>query len=345
MKKLFVFAASAMMVFASCTNNEVVYDNETPQEIGLFSVVNNMTRAAIDGTSFTHENMAVAAYLAKGSATAGNYFGKTLFEGSGENYTGGQYWPIQTTTLNFLAVAPEIEDQVVSAFDTTAPASKVEVEVTDNQIYQNDVMYAVAQGTRTVNAEVSSVGMVFKHALAWVNFAFKKGENTDDATITINSITLNGATYDGSLTVTLEDFNSVEAIDSDDASFEWDFADIEPVESITVPNSSTSSLTLGDTQFDTYGDGLLVAPTTTAASDFIINYTITANGNSHIYEYTYDAKVDGTPANATYTDAAKLIWTAGKKYTYNITMSFQEIQISPSVESWGTSVDTPVDIN
>ena len=37
MKKLFVFAASAMMVFASCTDNEIVYQNETPQEIGLFS--------------------------------------------------------------------------------------------------------------------------------------------------------------------------------------------------------------------------------------------------------------------------------------------------------------------
>ena len=80
MKKLFVFAASAMMVFASCTNNEVVYDNETPQEIGFSPVNKSMTRAAISGTAFTHSNMVVAAYLADVTGgTASDYFGKTTF--------------------------------------------------------------------------------------------------------------------------------------------------------------------------------------------------------------------------------------------------------------------------
>ena len=280
MKKLFVFAASAMLGFASCADNEVVYDDATPQEIGLFPVANTMTRTAIADETFSHGNMAVAAYLAAGSTTAGNYFGKTIFSGSEDAYVGAQYWPIQTTTLNFLAVAPETEDQVTSEFDTTTPASEVVVTVTNNHQNQNDVMYAAAQGTKTVNATPGPVGMVFKHALAWVNFAFKKGDNTDNYTITINSIKLQGATYDGELTVTLDEYASITSIDSDDAVINWDFNNIDPVDDVTVPygniDNSTETLELNEDDFGTYGDGLLVAPVTTSATSFVINYTVAA---------------------------------------------------------------------
>ena len=370
MKRLFVFAASAMMVFASCTDHEIVYQNETPQEIGLFPVVNNMTRnvagAQTAAGGFQHETMQVAAYLAGGTgvSTTGDYFDGTLFSGSSNTtFTGGKYWPIEAATLNFLAIAPSIAGSVVTTFGDelkndarkyvdekgnlleedatpirTNYVGKATVKVSGNQTQQYDIMYAIGTKTKGSGTTPTTVDMTFKHALAWVNFSFKNTNIDADgdiiSEIKVTDVKLYGAHYDGTLVVKTQNYEGTAgttySIDTDDT--EWTSTTQFTTNEIPVPH--TADLTLGK-DLTGFGSGLLVAPATTPATKFEIYYDITANGETHSYVYTYNAS---TEANAS--DMQKLIWGMGKKYTYNISMGLQEIQINPSVENWPDNDDT-----
>ena len=340
MKRLFVFAASAMMVFASCTDHEIVYQNETPQEIGLFPVSKNMTRAAIDGTSFTHGNMIVAAYLASGTGvTPSDYFDGTVFTKAqgATNFTGGKYWPIQASVLNFLAVAP-VESGVTTVFGSkeTADAPKntkfaktATVTVANNQNNQYDVMYAIAEGNKAnSNNEDLTVGMKFNHALAWINFTFK----ATSPGITINNVNVNGANYNGTLTVTQNNYHqteeqSVSASWSNLSGLTKNDDDTTPSKVVTIENDQTKELTIAEDKVEsetvTWGEGLLVAPSNNNLY-FVINYTVTVDQVSHTYNYTHPI----TPVENGYA------WAMGKKYTYNISMGLQKIQINPSVILW-----------
>ena len=307
MKKLFVFAASAMMVFASCTDNEIVYQNETPQEIGLFSVANKMTRAAIEGSEFTHANMVVSAYLAAcEGANPASYFGKTKFTKDNEAayFTAGKYWPIQNSTLNFLAVAPEVGSAVTTDFASNVAT----VTVANNETNQYDVMYAVGQGEKSGNIAPTKVDMEFQHALAWVNFTF----SASSSGIKINSVTVNDAKYNGTLTVTSTNYT---AIGTQAVTAAWN-NDQATTNAQVVPEQQAVTLTK-DAAAITWGKGLLVVPCT--ATNFVINYSVTVGNDTHTYDYTY---------------STNLTWEMGKKYYYNISMGLQEIQINPSVQLW-----------
>ena len=345
MKKLFVFAASAMMVFASCTDNEIVYQNETPQEISLFSVANKMTRAAIDGTEFTHANMAVAAYLADGTGvTEGDYFDKTEFTGSGSSFTGGRYWPIQASTLNFLAVAP-VETGVSTVFGSKEGAATVNsnfagqavVTLTNNENNQYDVMYANATQTKSnTQNEDLTVDMEFQHALAWVNFTFQ----ATSPGITINNVTVNGADYNGTLTITNTGFNATTGMNLTPV---WSnqsglaaVDDVVPGKQVIIDNNQTKELTIEEdkaaSDIITWGKGLLVVPCN--PTNFVINYSVKVGTDTHTYNYTYPI----TPATAPGT-----AWAMGTKYIYKISMGLQEIQIAPTVADW-TDSENPVTI-
>lgn len=315
MKKLFVFTASAMMVFASCTDNEIVYQNETPQEIGLFSVANKMTRAAIEGSEFTHANMVVSAYLAAcEGANPASYFGKTKFTKDNEAayFTAGKYWPIQNSTLNFLAVAPEVESAVTTEFNDGVAT----VTIANNETNQYDVMYAVGQGEKSGNIAPTKVDMEFQHALAWVNFTF----SASSSGIKINSVTVNDAKYNSTLNVTSTNYTT---IGTQAVTANWD--NTTAAANVQVPEQQAVTLTK-DAAAITWGKGLLVVPCT--ATNFVINYSVTVGNDTHTYDYTY---------------STNLTWEMGKKYNYNISMGLQEIQINPTVTDW-TDLENPVTI-
>lgn len=337
MKKLFVFAASAMMVFASCTDNEIVYQNETPQEIGLFSVVDNMTRANVQGansgTTFPFENMQVAAYLAKITGNnSRDYFDGTTFSGTGTSFTGGKYWPIQDAVINFMAIAP-VESTVATTFGEQGVnyAKKATVTVTDNYANQYDVMYAVGQGKKT-SANPGAVSMQFNHALAWVNFTFK----SSTPGITINSVTITNGKYSGTLTVTNSNYTSVDASTTSlEAVPSW-AANIEENKTVTgeamtfiaADNTVNPAIEGNLNTAKPWGTGILVVPCN--PTSFVVNYTINADGEGHNYNYTYTI-TDGE--NQTFA------WAMGKKYTYNISMGLAGITIAPTVTDWDSDIN------
>lgn len=328
MKKILLIAASAMMVFASCTKVNVNYpDNGQPQEIAMFAVNKKATKAPVDGTAFpTNYNMMVAAYLAAGDATKGVYFTDKIFSKNGDTWTGGQYWPVSAATLNFIAIAPQTDDQVTTTISNNGVAT---VTIASNETNQNDVMYAVGQSAKTAGQQPENVEMVFQHALSWVNFTFNT-TNTADVTIKINSVTINGAAYNGTLKVTSTEYTTTE---DQEATTEWDWENPENPEKlngILVPGGPDDGLEL-DGDYQSFGDGLLVVPNV-KATNFVINYTITQGEQGEQVEHTFN-----------YTYELKSAWDAAKKYTYAVNITLSKIEIDPSVDEWDPVEDIEID--
>ena len=77
MKKIF-FSIVALAALAACTKSEVAY--EQPSEIGFAAVAGNMTKAAVDGTTFpTDLNMYIYANTVGNTGEDADYFANAEF--------------------------------------------------------------------------------------------------------------------------------------------------------------------------------------------------------------------------------------------------------------------------
>lgn len=346
MKKFFFLAVAATAMLAACNKTEIVPTGEL-QEISFVSVNKVATKVPVTGNQFLdNDNMAVAAYIVDGTKPA-NFFGYTLFEKeAGATYWTGQparYWPLTTSTINFLAVTEKggNVDNTTVKFDETTPASKAVVTLAGNATNdQNDLMYAAGTGTHNQGSEYDAVSMVFKHALAWINFQIKTStpayneEAKQGCTIRVNSITLNSAVVNGTLTLENSQCTTNVANETGKVIATWKTGD--PV-NLAVPRADGKTTADGVTLTDKYqlfGNGLLVVPDGYAGS-FTINYTLTQSDNTaNTYDYTYNL-----PAGK---------WEMAKKYFYNINITLSEIEVNPSVTEWDashTDVNTGIEIN
>lgn len=296
----------------------------------MFAVNKSATKVpvggAVEGATFpTDYNMMVAAYLAAGDATPGVYFTDKVFSKNGNEatWTGGQYWPVSAATLNFVAIAPETEDedQVTTKISKIGETGVATVTIANNETNLYDVMYAVGQSVKTAGQQPEKVDMVFKHALSWVYFNFKTTNNANDVTIKINSVKINNAACNGTLTVTSAKYTTTE---DQEASTSWSNKQIDD---IAVPGAGIELTE----NYQSFGDGLLVVPDV-QATDFVINYTITQSSDQveHTFDYTYPL-----------TSA----WDAAKKYTYAVTITLSKIEINPSVEDWGDPVEEEINVD
>lgn len=334
MKKNLFFVAAAALMLASCSNDVKLDENIVPvgsnkqQEIAFAPLAKKPNRKpaeaadtyqyAIDGTSFPHDlNLYVAAYMVE--PTAGNYFAGTQFvynEGKA-NWAGAtaKYWPLSECYINFLAYANVTG---TAAFNNTTPASAAVITQGDNSSAQTDLMYAIGNGAVTKPSSVlvfpATVDMQFKHAQAWMDF-YVKANSTTETAITINSITLKGAKYSGTYTITHANYN---AKTSQSVSGVW--SELGEAANVAVPGWTPAALT---TSFVQVGHGLLVVPDNNAATNdwtgFVVNYTV--GGNTLNYEYTAG---DAPAANL---DQAK-------HYVFNLTFNLHEILVEASVADW-----------
>jgi len=343
MKKLFLFSVAAL-AFCACSSDEVVSENsaanQQPKAISFAPLTKPNTRAAadtyqyaIDGTEFPHDlNMYVAAYQVQPTAT--NYFAGTQFvynnaggaAGSSAKWGGAtaRYWPLSPCYINFLAYANVAG---TAAFDATNYASKAVITQNDNSSAQTDLMYAIGHGevTQSSNALTfpEKVDMQFKHAQAWMDFYVKAKTNTEK-TIKINSITLKGAKYAGTYTITHTNYNS-----NTSQSVAGTWTPSGDAKDVVVPGWTAADLT---TDFVQVGKGLLIVPDNDASTNdwtsFVINYTL--DGKDYDYEYTAPAAPNATVAQATH-------------YVFNITFTLHEIFVDATIADW-TDENNYVDV-
>lgn len=377
MKKLFLFSVAAL-AFCACSNDTVVSDSNStiePKEISFTPLTKPNTRAAVHGTSMPDQNLYVAAYQAAATspATTGNYFAKTSFKknylagasGASDGVWGGdpaRYYPLSAATLNFLAVtgkegSTDIENHVT--FNTTNYAQDVTVAYTSANSYtktsQVDIMYGVGQGivSQTGNSlgfagggskSAENVAMTFNHALALLNFQVKAATG-QAGLIQVNSITVNGASYNGTLAVKYANYAATTAAATTQPKIQWTPAAEETnvvtgisnytlTESFYPDNSASNWANLMIIPSDTYG----ASPTQRGFNSFTINYTVKAQTgfDAQTYEYTYwpSGTVD-TPTNV----------QEGKIYTYKITLTLHEIRIEPVVTDWTDGTSSPTNVN
>ena len=352
-KHLFLFAAVAVAL-ASCSSDDTIAENSSvgnqqQKEIAFFPVNQKATRAAadtyqyaIDGEDFPHDlNMYVAAYQVEpttGDPAHGiNYFPGTQFvynnaggTGASSGKWGGatpRYWPLSPCYINFLAYANVTGS---AAFNATNYASAAVVTQTDNSSAQTDLMYAIGNGEVTQNASTSAltfptkVDMQFKHAQAWMDFYVKAKTGTETA-ITVNSITLKGAKYAGTYTITHTNYN---AKTSQSVAGAW--TSLGDAANVAVPGWSATALT---TDLVHVGKGLLVVPDDNASTNdwtsFVINYTL--DGKTYDYEYTAPAAPAATVEQA-------------KHYVFNITFTLHEIFVDATVADWTDATPTAVPV-
>lgn len=335
MKRFFFLAVAATAMLAACNKTEIVPTGD-PQEISFVAVNKVATKTPVSGVDFLDsDKMQVAAYIVAGSEEAGDFFGKTLFEKSGSFWKGNpaRYWPLSSSVINFLAITDNggnVSDKTNISFPS--PFTKTAtVQLSNNAcLNQTDLMYAAGQGSHDQGGAYNDVDMVFKHALSWVNFKFST-PNTTGYQIVVNSVKLDGACYDGTLTLDNADYDQVTPAPTTAAVVpSWSPSDA--VNNIFVPNAdgSAKATALPLTSTPTlFGNGLLVVPG--YATSFTINYTlIQEDGTDNTFNYKYNLPSGGS-------------WKMAMKYFYNINITLSEIEVDPSVTRWDET-NVPVEI-
>ncbi len=381
MKKSLLLAAAALFAFSACTDDIVVEENtqvNQPKEIAFSPLAAPQTRAAVHGTDMPDQTIYVAAYqsVATSPATVGNYFGKTSFmknyqngsSGASDGVWGGnpaRYYPLSAATLNFLAVtgkegSTDIGNHVT--FNATNYAQDVTVAYTSTNSYsktsQVDIMYGVGQGVVSQTGNILSfagggttspenIAMQFNHALALLNFQVKAATG-QAGLIQVNSITVHGASYTGTLEVVNANYAATDVSATTKPEIQW-----TPAETEDNVVTGISDYTLTETFYPTNADNsaenwanLMIIPSDTQGgsptqrgfNSFTINYTVKAKTgfDAKTYEYTYwpSGTVD------TKTDVQE-----GKIYTYQITLALHEIRVEPSVIDWTNGTDSPATVN
>lgn len=361
MKKFFLLVPVAALAMTACTSesNEFVGDKQQAQrEIAFSALTQPNTRAAVDGTAFpTTLDMMVTAYQVEATGgSAGVYFDATPFKyqyaGGVSNssvnasYWGGEparYWPLTEAYINFLAIANANADNATGVTWGSNKADNVQIVMSDNSSAQRDLMYARGDGDVTKSGNTLSfdpkVDMEFHHAQAWIDFKVKAKTSVETA-ITINSITLTGASYAGTYTVTHANYDAKtsqsvsgawsalgakgQTSGGTDTSVALDVA--QNATAIVVPGWSATTLT---TDFVTVGRGLMIVPDDAATDDFL-SFTISYTYDSKDYTYTY------TPASRSVDQK--------KHYIYEITFQLHEIYINPTVEDWADQTATAITV-
>ena len=322
MKKLFLFSVAALTL-AACSNDEVVSENKSDsqmKEIAFTAIATPNTRAAVDGTTFTPTTMEVAAWDVTNSR---DFFTATTFTKDESIWKGGKYWPLSAAYINFLAYAELNAGSAtwdITDDGTSQKANGVVLVMADNKTAQKDLMYAIGNGAVSQSGNSltfpTNVPMAFKHAQAWISFYADAYDATSGGKVTLNSITLNGAKYSGTFTVTHTNYN---ASSSQSVAGAW--TALGGAQNVAVPNWSAAAIAY-DSSGDgvVVGDGLMIVPDDNAETadftSFTINYTI--DGNT--YDYTY------TPASKNVDQA--------KHYIYKINFHLHEIEIAPEVTDW-----------
>ncbi len=318
MKRIFILSLGAALLMMSCAKtNDVYVGAPEGREIAFSAVASPATRAAVDGTAFTPTSMEVAAWDVTNNR---GFFAATTFT-KGENqstWKGGKYWPLSPATINFLAYA---ELNAGSATWASEQASGVVLVMADNATNQKDLMYAIGTGTVSQSGNgltfpENGVTMTFKHAQAWVSFYANAYDATTGGKVTLNSITLNGAKYNGTFTVTHTNYNAASQQSVDGA---W--SSLGAAKNVAVPGWTAAAVAYAaNGNGAAVGNGLMVVPDNNSDSDDFTGFTINYSIDGKAYDYTY------TPNSGNLDQA--------KHYIYNIVFRLHEIEVAAGVADW-----------
>lgn len=347
MKKLIVLF-SAVAALAACSKNEVV-PAVSGEKVEISYKVAPRTKA--DPQAFDTKNVFAswAYYLPSGKnwdanhAEAKIYIGKEEGEGATISY-GNSVWKDQTTShywpkdgnLTFFAYSLNRNNfdlkydsghtyPIVCHKSPNAYGINATIDLKDNK--NLDLLVAEIAKDKTQNEKIYSLNGVptlFKHKFSRIQFAVKKKEEYTGATITLNSITFNNVAHTGHYS----QFNKEDG----DVEFTQDYCKVGDIRTSLVytttdfkVTSATDYVPVTETDETYYIYMPQDFKNVTEAKNIAtieVKYTVTLNGISESYIKTLKVKdiFDS--------------WKMGKRYTFNLIFSLDEIKWAPAVGDW-----------
>ena len=347
MKKLIVLF-SAVAALAACSKNEVV-PAVSGENVEISYKVAPRTKA--DPQAFDTKNVFAswAYYLPSGKnwdanhAEAKIYIGKEEGEGATISY-GNNAWKDQTTShywpkdgnLTFFAYSLNRNNfdlkydsghtyPIVCHKSPNAYGINATIDLKDNK--NLDLLVAEIAKDKTQNEKIYSLNGVptlFKHKFSRIQFAVKKKEEYTGATITLNSITFNNVAHTGHYS----QFNKEDG----DVKFTQDYCKVGDIRTSLVytttdfkVTSATDYVPVTETDETYYIYMPQDFKNVTEAKNIAtieVKYTVTLNGISESYIKTLKVKdiFDS--------------WKMGKRYTFNLIFSLDEIKWAPAVGDW-----------
>lgn len=353
MKKIF-FSIVALAALAACTKSEVAY--EQPSEIGFAAVAGNMTKAAVDGTTFpTDLNMYIYANTTGNTTSAdADYFAKAEFtylgaynevkqEGSdvkpvwgGGSDSGNRnpyYWP-NVNKLHFAGFSKSgnVESATVAYNCVANTLSITDYTPTGDD---NDLMWfpstefkqAAGFGKNTTYVPVNMY-----HACSWITFLVMGDTVTGAAETTYTLTSLNIANIDNKANVVCTGSSTI-----DSASTVWTANEDDKTanHAVTFGSGYNGTLTQTATNVETNN-------ATTTSGNVVV---IPQKPGSLELTYTYKSKADKTITEVFSIDngnapSLKLDegntknWEPGKHYIYTVTIKANEILVAPTPVDW-----------
>lgn len=358
MKKLIVLF-SAVAALAACSKNEVV-PAVSGENVEISYKVAPRTKADPDPKAFNADNVFAswAYYLPSGKNWSDNwdvrkdakpYIGEEHV-GSTISYKGGvwkdqetsYYWP-KGGKLTFFAYSLNSntlrnQDHTDTFFYCENDENAYGISgILNLEAHPNtDFLVADIATDKTTNESkynFTGVPTLFKHRLSRIKFAVKKKADYANATITLNSITfnklINGMTYtqfhksgDGFS----EYMNTDKASRSTQVYTQTNF-EVASTEFVSIPDANEVRYIYIPQDFENVTDESKIAT-------IEVKYTVTYK--------------NGISENCTKTLNVKNIfnsWEMGKRYTFNLIFSLDEIKWAPAVGDWenGNAMEIPVD--
>ena len=399
MKRLAFLAVLALVAGASCTKHEALTDKAnatgSPISFEVPLVSKTATKAPIDGVTYpTTESFNVWG-IYSGSALAFssietafnwlNYIGTSGSTGATATHRAADvgipeawvpapaaYWP-KAGYLTFQAVSPATFGGVVNWAAHTITSGSYTVDAT----HQDDIMYSEITANKqeadyyggankpdddnnSGNHTYTGVDIKFHHALAQIQFKFKKhascntwtpatntGEKIEVLSITVNNAkatsagltVTNSTAFDGTYTVT----NGALSGDAD-----YTFSE-NGGGYVTVPENSQDAAQI---HFNAQAGviGALVLPQTLADDvtvDVVFRSTIGdgASGTNNVVSGT--RTVSGIKLNtlAKAGPEAVTTWEPAKKYIYTLYFKENEIIFDPAVVDFDTAIQVDANTN
>ena len=308
MKKIFLFAAAAMVSLSSCVQVDEVPTTFNPMgdEIGFKSAV---TRGIIQSNAdMTYDIAVTAVWDDTQNGEFAPYFEKAKFvyDESTSLWKGSpaRYWPT-SGDMQFLALCPYPISNVAHTYKANGEIEKVVWGTIENNLMdQHDVLYSDLLSVEAPQTAAQS--LLFHHAYAQLNVTFKKTDSA--AAVILKSVKVNDVYINGQLSIT-------PAVGGPSTA-EWVVGlpvprFFLPANPTSVENGTLDATLEAATTFSP--QPVLVIPST--QTQIIIEYTI----DGHAHTYTHDLTGN---------------WDMGHKYTYNYTINVNEIIFDCTVEDW-----------
>ena len=239
MKKIFVIAVLASIVFASCSKENTVTgpENVSQQEISISALSKAMTKSVVGRITMPNtRNIQVAGVMKTSDGKYVDFLSPTEFQAQEIASTPGTYnW--KATTPVYYPIGGENADFRFLAYSETTPdasstsdlkkatfarwygSSQVELQVGEESA-RNEIIYSGFMGNKNAAAQA-----VFHRTQALITVAMKAKESDDDGKIIINKVGFKDVKTSGTLLLTIDPKKESDPIvpADADASHEWLF--------------------------------------------------------------------------------------------------------------------------